>query len=580
MKNTKKKRIWIVSLILVLLIAVFVVTNVFSKQKGDSDEPLTYDQVITYVKNGDITKIKAESNKVTVTMKDGTEKMATTPSLDEFSSFISEKIENGSEIEFEIVEDSSILSEPILTLISTVVNLAFLIIIMKKMFGILTDKVSDIDQVTSDTRFNDVAGIDEEKEQLREIVEFLKNPTKYTDMGAKIPRGILLNGDPGTGKTLLAKAIAGEAGVPFYQTSGSYFEEKFVGVGASRIRKLFQKAKENAPCIIFIDEIDSVAQSRYDSSKASNSEQSLNQLLAEMDGFDSKDNVIVIAATNHIEVLDSAILRPGRFDRQIFVPKPDVNAREKILQVHARNKKLVEDISLKEIAKKTIGFSGADLENVMNEAAIYAVNQEKQYISKSDIDEAIVRVLVGLEKKNAVITEEERRLVANHEAGHAIVSAVLRPEIRIFGISIIPRGKAGGYNMFDEPDTRYQRKSDMYKSLQVNYGGRAAEEIVFGDISNGASNDFEKASKIAHLMVTEFAMNGELLVKIGGEVDYNEQLDTIRMAEAEKICKEAYSATLEVIKSHKNQLVALADLLYEKEYLSQEEIANFIKENL
>jgi cell division protease FtsH len=353
---------------------------------------------------------------------------------------------------------------------------------------------ANIQTAKSATTFKDVAGLDEEREQFEEVVQFLRNPKKYEEMGAKIPKGILLNGEPGTGKTLLAKAIAGEAGVPFFQMSGSDFEEKFVGVGASKVRKLFAKAKNVAPAIIFIDEIDAVAQSRYGG--RTYSEQTLNQLLTEMDGFSSSDSVIVIAATNRIDVLDPALLRPGRFDRHIFISKPDIIARKEILKIHARNKKLTADISLDEIAQKTVGFSGADLANILNEAAIYAVNQGKQYIDNTDISEAIARVLVGLEKKNVSVSEEDKKLTATHEAGHAIVSAVLRPTVKNFGISIVQRGNAGGYNYFDEPDAKYSRKEELKKQIAVLYGGRAAEEIILGDISSGASNDLERASKI------------------------------------------------------------------------------------
>lgn len=581
MNNTKKKRLKkFISYFLILLVIIASGIYKYVNENGQPQNFITYDKVVTYVKEKEVAKIEAsqETNQISITMKDGTKQKSIIPSLDEFTSFVSGEIEKGSKIEFEIKKNIAS-SETIFQFFSQIIILIATIAVLRRISNITNDNNYDIGPVNSKTKFSDVAGIDEEKEQLVEIVEFLQHPEKYTDMGARAPKGILLNGDPGTGKTLLAKAIAGEAGVPFFQTNGSSFEEKYVGVGASRVRKLFDEAKKVAPCIIFIDEIDSVAQSRY--SRNSYSEQTLNQLLAEMDGFDSKENkIIVIAATNHIEVLDSAIIRPGRFDRQIFIPKPDVIAREKILQIHAKNKKLADDISLKEIAKRTVGFSGADLENILNEAAIYAVNQQKEYISKSDIDEAIARVLVGLQKKNAAITDKDKKLTAVHEAGHAIVSAVLRPEVKNFGISIIPRGSAGGYNFFDEIDTNFRRKSDMYNELKVCYGGRAAEKIVFEDISSGASNDFEVASKIAYLMVTRFAMNNSLLVKIEGESDYNKQLDAKRMREAEKICEEAYKDTIEIVESYKSQLLKLSDILYEKEYLSQEEVENFIKENL
>lgn len=428
----------------------------------------------------------------------------------------------------------------------------------------------------TNVKFSDVAGIDEEKEQLEEIVNFLKYPQRYTENGAKIPKGILLDGEPGTGKTLLAKAIAGEADVPFFQTTGSSFEEKLVGVGASRVRKLFSKAKEESPCIIFIDEIDSVARSRYKGTSVS--EQTLNQLLAEMDGFNSDDNVIVIAATNHIDILDPALTRSGRFDRHISVPMPDILAREKILQVHARNKKFEEDISLKEIAKKTVGFSGADLKNLLNEAVIYSVNNGNGIITKEAIEESIARILVGLQKRNTATTEEERRMTAIHESGHAIVSAKVRPEVKNLGISIIPRGTAGGYNFFDSADRTYRTKTELFKQMQVNYGGRIAEEVIFDDISSGASTDLEEATRIAYQMTIRFAMNDTLITKISGENDFNTHLYSIKMDEVEKLCREAYDSAYAIILENKTQLLELANLLIEKEYLSQEEVEKFLKE--
>lgn len=444
------------------------------------------------------------------------------------------------------------------------------------------DEEDDDDYYTTkikkiEVKFSDVAGIDEEKEQLEEIVNFLKYPQRYTENGAKIPKGILLDGEPGTGKTLLAKAIAGEAGVPFFQTTGSSFEEELVGVGASRVRKLFRKAKKESPCIIFIDEIDFLARSRYKGK--SDSEQTLNQLLAEMDGFDSDDNVIVIAATNHIEILDPALIRSGRFDRHISVPMPDILAREKILQVHAKNKKFEEDISLKEIAKKTVGFSGADLKNLLNEAVIYSVNHGSNgIITKEAIDESIARILLGLQKRNSAITEEERRLLAVHESGHAIISAIVRPEVKNLGISIIPRGTAGGYNFFGITDRIYQRKTELFKQMQVSYGGRIAEDVIFDDISSGAEDDLEEATEIAYQMTMKFAMNETLITKIHGEDDFNTHLDSVKIDEVEQLCQQAYDSAYAIIQENKKQLLGLADLLIEKEYLSQEEVEKFLKE--
>lgn len=561
---------WIVTMIVTTILMYFLPNS------DVEDRVMTYDEVIVAIKEEKVEKITAREGSldIQIVMKDESEKTSTIPSLDELSNVLLSEMEKGNQVEFEIGAASvfSSLFSSLLSLGLTIVLFSFM---MKRMTG---GGDYSVKPVTSKVRFSDVAGIDEEKAQLEEVVTFLKNPDKYIKMGARIPKGILLNGDPGTGKTLLAKAIAGEAGVPFFQATGSSFEEKFVGVGADRVRKLFAEAKKAAPCIIFIDEIDSVAQNRY--SGKSYSEQTLNQLLAEMDGFSTEENVIVIAATNHIDILDPAITRPGRFDRHVFIPKPDVIAREKILKLHAKNKKLSSDVSLKDIAKRTVGFSGADLENLLNEAAIYSVNNGKNYISVSDIDEAIARVLVGLKKGEAAISDEEKWLTAVHEAGHAIVSAVVRPDVKNFGISIVPRGNAGGYNVFDESDQVYRRKSDLLLQMRVLYGGRVAEELILNDISSGASNDLERASQIAHMMITRFSMNGSLLTKITSEGDFNQQLDTKSVEEAEKICRENYEETKKVVQEYVQQIKKLAKLLFEYEYLSQHDVEAFINKNL
>lgn len=567
--NSRFFKIWAITF------AVTMILLCLMPQSNKNESVMTYDEVIVAIKEENVQKIVAQENSVHIQliMKDETEKTATIPSLEELSAVLLSEMENGNQIEFEIGA-ASIFASIFSSLLSLALTIALFSFMMRRMTG---DSNYSVKPVTSKVKFSDVAGIDEEKAQLEEVVKFLKNPQMYAVMGARIPKGILLNGDPGTGKTLLAKAIAGEAGVPFFQATGSSFEEKFVGVGADRVRKLFAEAKKAAPSIIFIDEIDSVAQNRY--SGKSYSEQTLNQLLSEMDGFSTEENVIVIAATNHIDILDPAITRPGRFDRHVFIPKPDVIAREKILRLHARNKRLGNDVSISDIAKRTVGFAGADLENLLNEAAIYSVNMGRRYISASDIDEAIARVLVGLKKGESAITNEEKWLTAVHEAGHAVLSAIVRPSVKNFGISIVPRGNAGGYNVFDESGSVYNKKSDLLQQMQVLYGGRIAEELILGDISSGASNDLERASKIAHMMITRFSMNGSLLTKITAEANFNQQLDTKSIDEAEKICRENYEEAKKVAQSHTDQINKLAKLLYEKEYLSQQEVDAFIKQN-
>lgn len=579
MKNKNRKQ-QVVNFVVTLVIA-FILSLIFNQNSAKKENLITYDKVITYVRTGQIKKIEAkqDSKLITLTMQNGEEKQALIPSLNKLTSFISSEIKNGTEVEFVISENAlSFLQKNLLPILSITMMLSFLLLFKQNMGN--SKKYSS---AKSNVKFSDIAGIEEEKEQCIEIVNFLKHPKDYSSMGAKIPKGILLNGEPGTGKTLLAKAIAGEAGVPFLQVTGSDFEERLVGVGASRVRSLFQQAKKLAPCIIFIDEIDAVAQNRYDDNNHSHSEQTLNQLLAEMDGFNSEDNVIVIAATNNIKVLDPAILRAGRFDRHIYIPKPDVLAREKILDVYAKNKNFSDDVSFEKIAQKTIGFSGADLENVLNEAAIYAVTHKNPYITSADIDESILKVILGLKKKHISISDEDKHLSSVHEAGHALSSAIFRPDIENLGISIIPRGSAGGYNLFDEYDSNYRKKSDYINQIKVAYGGRIAEEIILGDVSSGASNDLESASKIAYNMVNKFSMtlnNDSLLVRITSESEYNDILEEKNIQKVEEVCKFAYDEVKKELSSHKDILLKLADILLEKESLSKEEVSEFMKANL
>jgi len=436
--------------------------------------------------------------------------------------------------------------------------------------------------------FNDVAGVDEEKEELEEIVEFLKTPKKFTDMGARIPKGVLLVGQPGTGKTLLAKAVAGEAGVPFFSISGSEFVEMFVGVGASRVRDLFEQAKKNAPSIIFIDEIDAVGRQRGAGLGGGHDEreQTLNQLLVEMDGFGTNEGVIVLAATNRSDVLDKALLRPGRFDRQIVVSAPDVKAREQILEVHARKKKLAEDVDLKTVAKNTSGFAGADLENILNEAALLAARRNLDCIGMKEIEDAMVKVTMGPEKKTRVRSEKENKLVAYHEAGHAVVSRYLPTQDKVHQISIVPRGMAGGYTMYrPAEDKSFRSKTEMEESIVSLLGGRVAEKLILDDISTGASNDIERATAISRAMVTKYGMSERLgTITFGADQEevflgrdlahakeYSEETAAIIDEEVKKIVDAGYEKAINILSEHVDKLHAVAKVLLEKEKIDGDE---------
>ena len=437
--------------------------------------------------------------------------------------------------------------------------------------------------------FAQVAGLKEEKEELEEVVDFLKSPKKYIQVGARIPKGILLVGPPGTGKTLLAKAVAGEAGVPFFTISGSDFVEMFVGVGASRVRDLFEEAKRNAPCIIFIDEIDAVARSRGTGMGGGHDEreQTLNQLLVEMDGFGVNEGIIVMTATNRVDILDRAILRPGRFDRKVMVGRPDVQGREEILKVHAKGKPLSEDIDLGQIARTTAGFTGADLENLLNEAAILAAKDERVYLKQADVQKAFVKVGIGAEKKSHVISEKEKRITAFHEAGHAILFHVLPDVGPVYSVSIIPTGGAGGYTMpLPEKDEMFNTKGKMLQDITVALGGRVAEEEVFNDITTGASQDIKQATGLAKSMVTKFGMSEAVgLVNYDNDSDevfigrdlahtsrgYGESMATVIDSEVKRIIDECYSRARSIIKEHEDVLHACANLLLEKEKITREE---------
>ena len=449
-------------------------------------------------------------------------------------------------------------------------------------------KATDQNKQKVKVRFSDVAGAEEEKQELVEVVEFLKDPRKFIDLGARIPAGVLLEGPPGTGKTLLAKAVAGEANVPFFSISGSEFVEMFVGVGASRVRDLFENAKKNAPAIIFIDEIDAVGRQRGTGMGGGHDEreQTLNQLLVEMDGFEGTEGVIVIAATNRSDVLDPALLRPGRFDRQILVGRPDVKGREAILKVHARNKKLAKEVDLKVIAQQTPGFSGAELENLLNEAALVAARRDKTAIDKLDVDEAHDRVIAGPAKKDRAISEKERKMVAFHEAGHTIVGMVLSDARVVHKVTIVPRGRAGGYAiMLPKEDRFLMTKKELFEQVVGLLGGRAAEEFIFNEKTTGASNDFEQATGIVRSMITEYGMYDELgtvqyegnhQVFIGRDYGqtkaYSDQVAFEIDNAVRSIMKDAYAQALQILEEHKEQLTLIAEKLLELETLDERTI--------
>ncbi len=458
-------------------------------------------------------------------------------------------------------------------------------------------KVKQLSDEKRRTTFADVAGADEEKEELREIVEFLKNPGKFNSLGARIPKGVLLVGPPGTGKTLLARAVAGEAGVPFFSISGSDFVEMFVGVGASRVRDLFDKAKKNHPCIIFIDEIDAVGRQRGAGLGGGHDEreQTLNQLLVEMDGFGANEGVIMIAATNRPDILDPALMRPGRFDRQVMVGRPDIRGREEILRVHARGKPLAPDVVLSTIAKSTAGFTGADLENLLNEAALLAARKNHKAITMEEIEEATIKVVVGAEKKSRVMSEKEKKLTAYHEAGHAVTSYYCGTQDPVHQISIIPRGMAGGYTMhLPTEDRSYQSRSEMREELIVLLGGRVAEALVLDDISTGASNDIERATRIARNMVTRYGMSEALGPITYGSDDstpflgremghlnnYSERTASEIDEEIQKIIDTAYHKAEGILQEHMEELHRLAAVLFEREKLDSDEFQQVIRGTL
>ena len=461
-------------------------------------------------------------------------------------------------------------------------------------FGKSRAKMSD--EAAKNTTFKKVAGLEEEKEELQEIVDFLRNPQRYTDLGARIPKGVILVGPPGTGKTLLAKAVAGEAGVPFFSISGSDFVEMFVGVGASRVRDLFEDAKKHSPCIVFIDEIDAVARRRGTGMGGGHDEreQTLNQLLVEMDGFGVNQGIIVMAATNRVDILDPAILRPGRFDRKVGIGRPDIKGRREILEVHTKGKPLGDDVDLDQIAQTTAGFTGADLENLMNEAAIMAARERRAYIIQADIQKAFVKVGIGTEKKSRVISDKEKRITAYHEAGHAILFHVLPDVGPVYTVSIIPTGVgAAGYTMpLPEKDQMFYTKGRMLQDIMVSLGGRIAEEIIFNDITTGASADIKSATRTARAMVTEYGMSDAVgMINYEGEGDevfigrdlahtksYSESIATVIDQEVKRIVDDCYAEAKRIILEHQDVLEACAKLLLEKEKVTKEEFESLFEE--
>ncbi len=593
-EREKKKKIIYIILEVVLLTAIFAVLGIylFNSNNKNKENELAYTDLIKEINDGTVEEIEMTvgSNTVKTKLKNVEEKKITNvPSTQAFIELIQkEKVEKNNDIKLNQKQQNvfiRVLSS--LYGILPTIMIVVLFYLVLKMQG-LGDKSKVYDSETSNSKikFEDVAGLEEEKQELIEIVDFLKNPKRFYEMGAKIPRGVLLCGKPGTGKTLIAKAIAGEADVPFISMSGSEFIEMFAGLGASRVRKLFEKAKKISPCIVFIDEIDAIGERRTTGNGAeTENNQTLNQLLVEMDGFDTEETIIVLAATNRPEMLDKALLRPGRFDRQITIALPDLNGREAILKIHAKGKKFAEDVNLRSIAEDTAGFSGAELANILNESAIIATIKEHKSITNNDIEEAVKKVTVGLEKQSRVVSDKDKRLTAYHEAGHAIVSSQLETQKDIKEVSIIPRGVAGGYTMYKTNEDKYYiSKTEMEEKLVSLLGGRAAEKIALNDISTGASNDIEVATQIAKDMITKYGMSETLgPISIDTEKDpYELQLlgekfgDAIG-AEVKIMIDTAYARAQTILINNMPKLDKVAERLLEKEIISAEEFQELIK---
>ena len=596
MKNgIKTLAMWLIIFIIFIVLISSIIDN--------SENKLAYSELLTKIEAGEVKEIEisADNSKANVKLKNqNVTKEVNIPSIENLMNVLEESMKAGT---IKVTEKSESIFMAFLTLLTPfgilIIFFIFWFLFMNSStqggvgsnktmsFGKSRAKMlnpTDKNKIT----FDDVAGVDDEKEELEEIVEFLKNPKKFTDMGARIPKGVLLVGQPGTGKTLLAKAVAGEAGVPFFIISGSDFVEMFVGVGASRVRDLFDEAKKKAPCIIFIDEIDAVGRQRGAGLGGGHDEreQTLNQLLVEMDGFAANEGVIVLAATNRPDVLDKALLRPGRFDRQIVVSAPDVKAREEILEVHSRKKKLAPDVELKTIAKNTSGFSGADLENVLNEAALLAARRNKKEIGMLEVEDAMVKVTMGPEKRTRVRSEKEQKLVAYHEAGHAVVSRFLPTQDPVHQISIVPRGMAGGYTMYrPTEDKSFMSRTEMIENIISLLGGRVSEKLVLDDISTGASNDIERATKIARNMVTKYGMSERVgTITLGQNQEevflgrdfaqskeYSEETAAIIDEEVKSIIDFAYKKAAEILNANMEKLHVVAGILLEKEKIDGEE---------
>ena len=596
MKNgIKTLAMWLIIFIIFIVLISSIIDN--------SENKLAYSELLTKIEAGEVKEIEisADNSKANVKLKNqNVTKEVNIPSIENLMNVLEESMKAGT---IKVTEKSESIFMAFLTLLTPfgilIIFFIFWFLFMNSStqggvgsnktmsFGKSRAKMlnpTDKNKIT----FDDVAGVDEEKEELEEIVEFLKNPKKFTDMGARIPKGVLLVGQPGTGKTLLAKAVAGEAGVPFFIISGSDFVEMFVAVGASRVGDLFDEAKKKAPCIIFIDEIDAVGRQRGAGLGGGHDEreQTLNQLLVEMDGFAANEGVIVLAATNRPDVLDKALLRPGRFDRQIVVSAPDVKAREEILEVHSRKKKLAPDVELKTIAKNTSGFSGADLENVLNEAALLAARRNKKEIGMLEVEDAMVKVTMGPEKRTRVRSEKEQKLVAYHEAGHAVVSRFLPTQDPVHQISIVPRGMAGGYTMYrPTEDKSFMSRTEMIENIISLLGGRVSEKLVLDDISTGASNDIERATKIARNMVTKYGMSERVgTITLGQNQEevflgrdfaqskeYSEETAAIIDEEVKSIIDFAYKKAAEILNANMEKLHVVAGILLEKEKIDGEE---------